>query len=87
MSANSQLKVIATTMADYYDALSANLADPNSALPSFEDAVGLLEYDEIYVQALDGTDRAANYATGALSDTVHQVIAINREFDMRAKGK
>lgn len=86
MSAASQLKNIATVMAAYYNALSADLTSPG-ATPSFEDSVALLLYDEIYTEALLGSNRAASYSTGALTDTVHQVIAINREFDMRSQTK
>jgi hypothetical protein len=85
MTVSAQLKNIAVTLANYFDALSVNLATPASSMPSFEDYVSLLDYSDIYVEALSGIDRAASYSTGALTDTVHQVIAINREFDMRAK--
>jgi hypothetical protein len=87
MSVATQLKNITDKLQGYFSALSLNLTSTANALPSFEDYVSLLDYDEIYTQAVDGAERAANYATGALSDTVHQVIAINREFDIRSKTK
>lgn len=85
MTIKDQLKNISDTMSGYFTAVSTNLDTPASPTPSFEDVVSLLEYDELLVAAIEGVNRAANYATGGLTDIVHQVIAVNREFDMRAK--
>lgn len=74
-------------MAAYFNAVSLNLTSTANALPSFEDSVDSLLYDEILNEAILGANRAASYSTGALTDTVHQIIAINREFDMRTQTK
>lgn len=87
MSAATQLKTFATTLAAYFKAISLNLTSTANALPSFEDSVNLLLYDEVFNAAILGANRAASYSTGALTDTVHQIIAINREFDMRTQTK
>jgi hypothetical protein len=87
MSAATQLKNLSVKMAAYFNAVSLNLTNTANALPSFEDSAGSLDYDEILNEAILGANRAASYSTGALTDTVHQIIAITREFDMRTQTK
>lgn len=87
MSSITELRNITQQLSDYFSKLSLNLVNTANALPSFEDYSDLLVYDALYADAVFGTTRAASFTVGALADTVHQVIAVNREFAMRAKGK
>lgn len=87
MSSVDQLEVITDKLIEYFDKVSLNLDSIANALPSFEDYIAFIVYDQILTDAVQGSDRAAAFSTGALVDTVHLATAIEREFDMRGKTK
>lgn len=85
MSSATQLRAITLKLRDYFNKVSLNLTSTGNALPSFEDYVADLIYDNIQTDAVQGSLRAASFSNGALADTVHLTAAIIREFGMRAK--
>ena len=87
MSSMQQLTEITDAMREYFDALAQYFVSAGNPCPSFEDFVERLSYTDILTDAISGQDRAANFVTGALSDTVHKVMAVSREFGMRGKLK
>lgn len=87
MASADQLRVITSTLHNYFNELSLNLLSTGNLLPSFEDFVAALAYDVIQTDAVQGSLRSASYSTGALSDSVHLVAAVIREFGMRSKLK
>lgn len=87
MSSFDELDTLEEKLVDYFDKVAANLASPAVALPSFEDYITDLSYDVLLTEAQAGAVRAANFSTGALVDTVHLIAAIQREFNMRSKGR
>jgi hypothetical protein len=87
MSSATQLQDISTQLTEYYTQVQTFLSTPASAVPSFEDYVELLKYEDILTEAVAGRNLSASFATGALMDIVHFVLAIKREFAMRASTK
>jgi hypothetical protein len=87
MTAVEELKQIRDQLTDYFTKLGLNFDNAASPLPSFEDYVAQLVYDQILTKATEGADRVASYSTGSLVDTAHFVSAIQREFDMRGSTK
>jgi hypothetical protein len=87
MTSVEELKQISDKLTDYFDKLGLNFENTSNALPSFEDYVASLVYNEILTKALEGADRVASYSIGSLVDTAHLVAAISREFDMRSSTK
>lgn len=87
MSSSSELKTLTNQLVTYFSLINAYLSNPSNVLPSFEDYNELLVFDEILTDAQQGLDRTASYSTGAIADTAHKVMAIRREFEMRAKPK
>lgn len=83
----SQLNTFAQGMKGYYSSLSLNLTLSSNALPMFEDVVGAFDYSEILRHALDNQRSSANFISGALVDTVHDIMAVQREFTIRTKGR
>lgn len=87
MSSIDELRTLKDKLQDYFDKLSLNLSNTSNPLPSFEDYIAFLTYDALLTDAISGSDRAASYSNGALTDTAHMVAAISREFAMRTKSK
>lgn len=86
-TAIDQLKTITDGMNLYFTQLAAFFTSAGNPVPSFEDFTSTLVYDIIYTDAVNGTDKAPSFVGGALTDLVHQTMAIKREFDMRTKTK
>jgi hypothetical protein len=82
MTAVEELKQIRDKLTDYFTKLGLNFANAASPLPSFEDYVAQLVYDQILTKGTEGADRVASYSTGSLVDTAHFVSAIQREFSI-----
>lgn len=82
-----QLNTFATGMKNYYSALSLNLTSTTNTLPMFSDVIGSFDYSEILRHALDSQKVSANFISGALVDTVHDMMAVQREFTIRTKGR
>jgi hypothetical protein len=87
MASVDQLADIRDQLSDYYSQVSAFLSNASNTVPSFEDYVNLLKYEDILTDALGNKNSSASFTTGALMDTVHFVLAIKREFAMRASTK
>lgn len=81
-----QLKSITTNLNGYFAAVALFIANPASAVPSFEDYSDM-SFDAILTDAIQAFDTAPSYALGATVDLCHIAMAINREFGMRAKTK
>lgn len=81
----SQLETFTSGMKTYYKNLSLNLTTSSSAVPMFEDVIGTFDYSEILRHALDGQKASANFMTGAMVDTIHDIMAVQREFSIRSK--
>ncbi len=79
-----QLKSYSLSMRDYYKALSAHFSDSTN-LPMFEDIVSTFDYSEIIKRAWENQKMSANFLTGSLVDTVHDIMAVQREFAIRVK--
>jgi hypothetical protein len=87
MSSALQLNDLATQLGTYNTQVQAFLTNPATAVPSFEDFIELLKYEDILTDALNDTTASANFTTGALVDTVQFVLGIIREFSMRSATK
>lgn len=82
-----QLKVFTDGMKAYYKNLQNNIADTNNALPMFEDIIMNFDYSEILRKAVDNRNMSANFITGALVDTAHDIMAVQREFSIRSTSR
>lgn len=87
MSSVTELDTLAGNLEDYFDLLQTNLETPSQPLPSFEDYIGNLIYDDLLTDAQAGSVRGPSFSIGAAVDAAHLVAAIQREFAMRSKSK
>lgn len=87
MSSFDELNTLEEQLSDYFDKLSANMANPSNPLPSFEDYIASLTYDTLLTEAQSGAILGSNYSTGASVDLCHLIAAIQREFRMRSRSK
>jgi hypothetical protein len=85
MSSSQELTDIIASLSEYFSLIQANLDDATEPLPSYEDYVEDLVYNDLLTDALVGVTKGASYATGAIVDTIHLANAIEREFAMRGK--
>ena len=85
MSSPDELQTITDALTEYFGLVAANIATPTAPLPFFEDYTDSIVYDDLLTDAFTGVSRGANYAIGAIVDTVHLAFAIEREFGMRTK--
>ena len=87
-SSADQLKTITSAIQNYFAGVSTYIGLVSfGPLPMFEDVVKVFVYDEILRDAIRGEKLSANFATGALVDSVQFIIGILREFTLRAKPK
>lgn len=81
-----QLKTISLSLSDYYGKVSS-FASSGLTPPAFEDYIAFIDYPNILDDAVKGAERSSSYSNGALADTVHQAMSVNREFAIRTKTK
>lgn len=87
-SSGAALQSFTVAMTTYFEAIAAYIDDPvTNLLPSFETTVNGFDYSVILAEALQGQNDNCSWRTGALVETVHLIVAIQREFTIRQKSK
>lgn len=76
-------------LAEFFNALSKHLADPEGAAlpPEFRDILDKLDYSELHRTTFVRANDAASYENGAAIENVHQMAALLREYGMASKRK
>lgn len=82
-----QLTTFTQGMKGYYSALSLNFTSATNPLPMFEDVVSTFDYSEILRHAQSYQKGSANFMAGAMVDTIHDIMSVQREFGIRNKGR
>lgn len=68
-------------LSQYYTAL-ANYLQTGTSYPNASDYLSSLDYSELYTIADLNQKGSSNYASGALIETIHHIIAVQRELGM-----
>lgn len=76
-------------LAAYFSAMNKFAADVTGStpLPDVTDVTNGLDYSELLRMAMSRTADSASYENGAAIENISHIVAIEREYSMRIKGK
>jgi hypothetical protein len=82
-----ELSTFCTAMSGYFSGLKANFLDPTQTLPMFGDIPAQFDYSNLLSSSLALGDKSQNFTTAAVTDSVHAISSVIREFGMRTSSK
>lgn len=85
-SAVGQAETANNQLAAYFSLMNKYIGSGGN-LPNFNDYVSTFDFSELHRMSTSRAGDTASYQNGAAIENINQMIAINREYDLRTKGK
>lgn len=86
MTISNQTSSAMSGISTYFSGMSSYLSN-GGTMPDLGSLLSSLDYSELYNAAFLNQKGGSSYPNGTLIETVHHIVALQREYGMRTKSK